>query len=65
MNDRRGCLAGLFQLFLLDKAYDWLQQKIGFGRGGCIGFGCGFILLILLILLACGIITNTDWLKIF
>ncbi|MEW5939983.1 MAG: hypothetical protein AB1750_10000 [Chloroflexota bacterium] len=65
MRDRQGCLAGLLQLFLLDKLYDWLQKNIGFGRGGCIGTGCGCILLILMILFACGIIANTDWLKLF
>ena len=65
MNDRRGCLAGLLQLFLLDKLFDWLQKNIGFGRGGCFGCGCGFILLIIFILIACGVITNTDWLSLF
>ena len=65
MNDRRGCLAGLLQLLLLDKLFDWLQKNIGFGRGGCFGFGCGFILLIIFILIACGVITNTDWLSLF
>ena len=65
MNEKRGCLVGLLQLFLLDKLFDWLQKNIGFGKGGCFGIGCGFILLIVFILIACGIITNTDWLKLF
>jgi hypothetical protein len=64
MKDRQGCLAGLLQLFLLDKLFDWLQKRFGFGKG-CSGFGCGLILLIIFILIACGILGNTDWLKIF
>jgi len=64
MKDRQGCLAGLLQLFLLDKLFDWLQKRFGFGKG-CSGFGCGFILLIIFILIACGIFGNTDWLSFF
>jgi len=48
------------KLFLLDRLFDWLQGRFGFGRG-CSGCGCGVILLILFVLLACGIITGTDW----
>ena len=65
MRDRQGCLAGLLQLFLLDKLFDWLQKNVGFGRSGCFGFGCGMILLVLFVLFACGILTNTDWLSLF
>jgi len=57
---RPGCLSGLLKLFLLDRLFDWLQGRFGFGRG-CSGCGCGVILLILFVLLACGIITGTDW----
>lgn len=64
MKDRQGCLAGLLQLFLLDKLFDWLQQRFGFGKG-CSGFGCGVILFIIFLLIACGILTNTDWLSLF
>ncbi len=64
MRNRQGCLAGLLQLFLLDKLFDWLQQRFGFGRG-CSGFGCGLILLFIFILLACSIFGNTDWLSLF
>lgn len=64
MKDRQGCLAGLLQLFLLDKLFDWLQQRFGFGRG-CSGFGCGVVLFIIFLLIACGIFTNTDWLSLF
>ena len=65
MRDRQGCLAGLLQLFLLDKLFDWLQSRFGFQRGGCMGCGCGFILMILFIIIACGIFGNTDWLRLF
>ena len=64
MKNRQGCLAGLLQLFLLDKLFDWLQKRFGFGRG-CSGFGCGIILFVIFILIACGIFGNTDWLRIF
>ena len=63
-NDRRGCLAGLLELFLLNTLFDWLQKNFGFGRG-CSGCGCGIIFLILFILFACGIISGTDWFKLF
>ena len=66
MKDRPGCLAGLFELFLLDKLFDWLQQRFGFGKGcSCSGIGCGFILLIIFIILSCGVLTNTNWFKLF
>jgi hypothetical protein len=64
MRDRQGCLAGLFQLVLLDKFFDWMQNRFGFGRG-CSGFGCGLILLAVFIALACGIFSGTDWLSLF
>jgi hypothetical protein len=65
-NDRPGCLAGLLELFLLDKVFDWLQRRFGFGRGlSCTGIGCGFILLILFIVIACGTINNVDWTRLF
>jgi hypothetical protein len=61
-DDRRGCLGGLLQLFLLDTAHDWLQRRFGFGRGcSCSGIGCGVIMLIVFVVMACGIITGTDW----
>ena len=60
MRDRQGCLAGLLQLFLLDKLFDWLQRRFGFGRG-CSGAGCGVILLLIFLALACGVFSRTDW----
>lgn len=66
MKNRQGCLAGLFELFLLDKLFDWLQKRFGFGRGcSCSGVGCGFLLLIIFAILACGALTNTNWFKLF
>ncbi|CAG0951457.1 hypothetical protein ANRL3_00263 [Anaerolineae bacterium] len=66
MRDRQGCLAGLLELFALNALFDWLQRQFGFGKGcSCSGIGCGFILLILFILFACGIVGNTDWLKLW
>ena len=62
-DNRPGCLAGLLKLFLLDRLFDWLQSRFGFGRG-CSGCGCGVILLILFVLLACGILTGTDWFRL-
>lgn len=66
MRDRQGCLAGLLELFLLDKLFDWLQGRFGFGRGcSCSGLGCGFILLMLFVILACSTVTHTNWLRLF
>lgn len=65
MNDHSGCLSGLAKLFLLNWLFDWLQDKFGFGKGcSCSGLGCGVILLVIFIFLACGILTNTNWLQI-
>ncbi len=62
MNERPGCLSGLLKLFLLDALFDWLQNRFGFGRGlSCGGCGCGFILLIVFLVFACSILTNTNW----
>ncbi len=64
MDNRAGCLAGLLKLFLLDKLFDWLQRRFGFGRG-CSGCGCGVILVILFLIIAGSIIFGTDWLHLF
>lgn len=63
MNDRPGCLSGLLKLFLLDKIFDWLQDRFGFGRG-CMGCGCGTILFIIFVMLAASIIFGTNWTQI-
>ena len=65
MNDRRqGCLQGLFELFLLDSLFNWLERRFGFGRG-CSGCGCGVIILVLFICAACAILGGTNWTSLF
>ncbi|OJX40550.1 MAG: hypothetical protein BGO78_06065 [Chloroflexi bacterium 44-23] len=64
MDNRSGCLAGLLKLFLLDKLFDWLQSRFGFGRG-CSGCGCGVILVIIFVIIAGSIIFGTDWFRLF
>jgi hypothetical protein len=65
MRDRPGCLSGLLKLTFLNWIFDWLQERFGFGRGAsCTGCGCGTILLILFLILACSIITGTDWTRL-
>ncbi len=65
MDRDRGCLGGLFDLFLLTAAFDWLESRWGFGRGcSCTGCGCGILILIIFIVLSCGVIFNTDWTRL-
>ena len=65
MDERRqGCLSGLLKLFLLDKLFDWLQERFGYKSGSCMGCGCGFIMMIIFIMLAASIIFGTDWLRL-
>jgi len=63
-DNRPGCLTALLELFLLNKLFEWLQRNFGFGRG-LLGCGCGPILFIIFVILACGIICNTNWLHLF
>ncbi len=66
MRNRQGCLAGLLELFLLDRVFNWLERRYGFGRGcSCSGCGCGLIVLIAFILIALSIFTHTNWLRLF
>jgi hypothetical protein len=66
MDRRPGCLAGFLKLAFLNAIFDWLQDRFGFGRGfSCTGMGCGVILLILFLVLACSVVTGTDWFRIF
>ncbi|MCL4528775.1 MAG: hypothetical protein M1282_05125 [Chloroflexi bacterium] len=66
MRNRQGCLAGLLELFLLDRLFEWLERRFGFGRGcSCTGCGCGLILLIVFVAVALSIFTNTNWLRPF
>lgn len=64
MDNRSGCLVGLLKLFLLDKLFDWLQDRFGFGQG-CMGCGCGVILLIVFVGIAVSIIFGTNWFSLF
>jgi hypothetical protein len=65
VRDRQGCLAGLLELFLLDRLFNWLQRRFGFGRGcSCGGLGCGVILLVLFLIFACSIVGGTNWLHL-
>lgn len=65
MEDRDGCLEGLFKLFMLTAATDWLQKRFGFGRGcSCTGLGCGVVILVLFVVFACSIVTGTDWTRL-
>ena len=61
MDDRPGCLGGLLRLFFLRAGFDWLQDRVGYGRGGCMGCGCGTVLLFLFIILFFSILFGTDW----
>ena len=61
MYRRPGCLSGLLQLFFLNAGHGWAQRHMGFGRGGCGGCGCGFLLLILFIVLFFSIVFGTNW----
>jgi hypothetical protein len=56
-----GCLSGLLKLFFLDKIYHWLQKTVGYKSGGCLGCGCGTILLIIFVIVFISIITGTNW----
>lgn len=64
MNDRPGCLVGLLKLTFLNWIYEGLQRRFGFGQGGCLGCGCGMILLVIFILIFFSILFGTDWLKL-
>ncbi len=61
MNRRPGCLTGLLEMFFLRTGYDWAQRNFGFRRGGCFGCGCGFLLLIIFIVLFFSILFGTNW----
>jgi hypothetical protein len=64
MKQRQGCLQGLFELFMLNTIFDWLQKRFGLGRGvSCTGCGCGLIMLIIFVIMACSIIFSTDWFR--
>jgi len=59
-----GCLSGIMKLFFLDKIYNWSQRRFGYRSGGCMGCGCGTILLVIFIYLIVKIVFGTDWLRL-
>jgi hypothetical protein len=66
MERRQGCLAGLFELFMLTALFDWLQKRFGFGRGcSCTGCGCGLVLLFVFIALFLSTCLGTNWGRLF
>ena len=66
MDDRPGCISGIIKLVLLGWLFDWLQDNFGMGRGlSCTGCGCGLILMIIFLVIACNIILSTNWSQTF
>jgi hypothetical protein len=61
MDDRPGCIGGLLRLFFLNTIYDWMQDRFGFGRGGCFGCGCGCIMLVIFVMMFFSILFGTNW----
>lgn len=61
MQDRPGCFGGILRLVALGWLFDWLNDNIGFGRGGCTGVGCGLILLVVALVFGCSILFGTNW----
>jgi hypothetical protein len=59
--NRPGCLSGLLKLFFLRTGYDWMQRRVGYGRGGCMGCGCGTLLLIIGAVILFSILFGTEW----
>ena len=61
LQDRPGCFGGLFRLFALGWITDFLQDNVGFGRGGCGGTGCGVVILAIAVIFGCSVIFGTNW----
>ncbi len=61
IQERPGCLGGLLRLTALKWITDMLQDNVGFGRGGCLGTGCGIIIAFFFAIFACSIIFGTNW----
>ena len=67
MQDRRqGIIEALVEMFLLKGAFDWLEQRFGFGKGcSCTGCIFGIIILCIALFLFCNIATGTNWGKLY
>lgn len=61
VRERPGCLGGLARLALLGWVVDWLQDNVGYGRGGILGYGCGCLIVVIAVLFACSILFGTNW----
>jgi hypothetical protein len=59
--NRPGCLSGLMKLFFLRTGYNWMQRRVGYGRGGIVGCGCGTLLLIIGAIILFSIVFGTNW----
>jgi hypothetical protein len=65
MDNRPGCITGIFKLFLFRWLFDFMESRFGFGRGAsCGGCGCGLIILLIFLMLVCSTITSTNWFKL-
>ncbi len=66
MRNRQGCLAGLLELFFLDRLFVWLERRFGLGRNcSCSGCGCSLIMLCAFLAIALYIFSNTNWVRAF
>lgn len=61
IEEKPGCLGGLARFAILGWVFDWLQDNIGYGRGGFMGNSCGCVLVVVAVLFACGILFGTNW----
>lgn len=65
MQERPGCLSGLFKLAFINWIFDFMQERFGFGKGlSCSGCGCGMILFILFLYFTCSTLFGTDWFRL-
>ena len=61
---RQGIIEALVEMFLLKGAFDWLEQRFGFGKGcSCTGLIFGIIILCIALFLFCNIVTGTNLTK--
>ncbi|MGD0709033.1 MAG: hypothetical protein ABSA51_11355 [Anaerolineaceae bacterium] len=58
---RPGCLGGCGEFLLFGWLFNWLQSAFGYRSGSCMGCGCGFILMIIFLMILMSILFGTDW----